>query len=152
MALYLEFDRIVRSFEKAKLRYAVAGGLAVGLHGYVRATQDMDFLLYPQDWPKAEAALVRLGYRANPVIQEFPKAGLTLNRFHKRLPKEDDLMLVDILIPTSAPMQRVVARALSIPFGSSSIRVVTARDLVMMKRRRGSITDQADIAFLRKQP
>lgn len=151
MALYLEFDRIVRGFEKAKLRYAVAGGLAVGLHGYVRATQDMDFLTHPADLPKAEAALLQLGYRANPVTQEFVRAGLTLTRFFKRLLKEDDLMLVDLLVPTAPPMQRVLARAVSIPFGKGSIRVVIARDLVMMKRLRGSTADKADIEFLRKQ-
>ncbi len=152
MALYLEFERIVRCFEKAKLRYAVVGGLAVGLHGYVRATQDMDFLMHPQDLPKAETALLQLGYRANPAVQEFVHAKLTLKRFFKRLPKEDDLMLVDLLVPGSARMQRMLARAISIPFGKGSIRVVTARDLVAMKRLRGSAPDRADIEFLRKQP
>ena len=152
MALYLEFDRIVRCFERAKLRYAVAGGLAVGLHGYVRATQDMDFLIHPQDLPKAEAALLKLHYRINPVAQEFTRAKLSLKRFFKRLPKEDDLMLVDLLVPTSVPMQRLLARAVSVPFGRGSIRVVNASDLVMMKRLRGSAADKADIAFLRKQP
>src|ERR1700679_1288812 len=52
MALYLEFDRIVRQFAKARLRYAVAGGLAVGLHGHIRATKDMDFLIHDRDVPK----------------------------------------------------------------------------------------------------
>jgi hypothetical protein len=80
VSLYLEFDRIVRRFEKAKLRYAVAGGLAVGLHGHVRATQDMDFLLDEPDAPKAEAALLKLGYRANRDTQEFARSGLTLKR------------------------------------------------------------------------
>jgi hypothetical protein len=45
MSLYLEFDAVVRQLEAAKLRYAVAGGLAVGLHGFIRATEDMDFLV-----------------------------------------------------------------------------------------------------------
>jgi len=152
MALYLEFDRIVRGFEKAKLRYAVVGGLAVGLHGYIRATQDMDFLMHPLDLSKAEAMLLRLGYRANPETQEFARAGLTLQRFYKRVRNEDDLMLVDILFPTSEPMQRVLARAVSVPFGKGLIRVVTARDLVRMKRYRNSNADKADIEFLRKQP
>jgi hypothetical protein len=152
MALYLEFERIVRCFEKAKLRYAVAGGLAVGLHGYVRATQDMDFLMHPQDMPRAEAALLQLGYRVNPVVQEFVRAKLTLKCFFKRLPKEDGLMLVDLLVPASAPMQRALERATVIPFGKGSIRVVTAQDLVAMKRLRGSAADKADIEFLRKQP
>src|ERR1019366_10415654 len=121
MALYLEFDLIVRRFARAKLRYAVAGGLAVGLHGYVRATQDMDFLLHQEDLAKAKAMLRRLGYRGNPGVHEFTRAGLTLKRFFKRLPREDELMLVDFLIPTSARMLRVLEKAVSVPYGKTSI-------------------------------
>ena len=151
MALYLEFDQIVRRFARAKLRYAVAGGLAVGLHGYVRATQDMDFLIDEQDELKAESALLQLGYRANAGVQEFARAGLTLKRFFKRLPREDDLMLVDLLIPTSARMQRVLEEAITVPFGKGSIQVVTADGLMAMKQLRGSKVDKADIEFLRKK-
>jgi len=151
MPLYLEFDRIVRRFARAKLRYAVAGGLAVGLHGYVRATQDMDFLVHEQDAPKAEAMLLRWGYRANAGAQEIARAGLTLKRLFRRLPKEDDLMLVDLLIPTSARMHRVLEEAITVPFGKGSIRVITAADLMVMKQLRGSAADKADIEFLRKR-
>jgi hypothetical protein len=49
-------------------------------------------------------------------------------------------------------MQRALERATVIPFGKGSIRVVTAQDLVAMKRLRGSAADKADIEFLRKQP
>jgi hypothetical protein len=151
MALYLEFDLIVRQFEKRKLRYAVAGGLAVGLHGYIRATQDMDFLVDEEDIVKAESVLSKLGYRANPTVQEFPRSGLALRRLFKRVSREDELMLVDLLIPKSARMKRVLHQAVSIPFGKGSIRVVTARDLMAMKRLRGSKTDKVDIEFLRKK-
>lgn len=151
MSLYLEFDRIVRRFARMKVRYAVAGGFAVGLHGYVRATQDMDFLVHGDDLPRAEAALLRMGYRVNPAVQELARAGLTMKRFFMRLPKEEDLMVVDILIPHTARMKRVLKGAIRVPFGKSSLPVVTARDLVVMKRLRGSKADKADIDFLRKR-
>jgi hypothetical protein len=151
MALHLEFDRIVRGFARAKVRYAVAGGFAVGLHGYVRATQDMDFLVHGDDLLKAEAALTRMGYRANPDVQELTRAGLALKRFFKRLPREDDLMVVDLIVPRSARMRRVLIGAIRVPYRRSSLPVVTARDLVAMKRQRGSAADKADIEFLRKR-
>jgi hypothetical protein len=112
----------------------------------------MDFMVHEEDVAKAEAMLLRLGYRANPNVQEFVRSGLTLKRLFKRLPREDDLMLVDLLIPKSARMKRVLQQAISIPFGKGSIRVVTASDLVVMKRLRGSAADKADIEFLRKKP
>ena len=151
MALYLEFDRIVRGFARAKVRYAVAGGFAVGLHGHVRATLDMDFLVHGDDLVKANAVLKRLGYRANPDVQELARAGLTLQRWFKRVPREDDLMVVDLIIPRSTRMRNVLKRAIRIPYRRTSLPVVTARDLVAMKRLRGSAADKADIDFLRKR-
>ena len=150
MALYLEFDEVVRRFRRMRMRYAVAGGLAVGLHGYVRATQDMDFLVHPMDLAKVETALVGLGYRANKETLEFARSGLLLKRFFKGLRRQSDVMVVDILIPTSARMRRVLARAIRVPYRKSSLSVVTARDLIAMKRLRGSATDKADIEYLRK--
>ena len=95
---------------------------------------------------------MELGYHANRNSQEFERVGLTLKRFFKRLPREDDLMLVDLLIPTSARMQRVLEGAITVPFGKGSIRVVTAGDLIAMKQLHGSAVDKADIEFLRKKP
>jgi hypothetical protein len=43
--LYLEFDQIVRSFTDLKIDYAIIGGLAVGFYGYLRTTEDIDFLV-----------------------------------------------------------------------------------------------------------
>ena len=151
MSLYLEFDRIVRALARANVRYAVAGGFAVGLHGYVRATQDMDFLVHPDDVPATTATLRRLLYRANPVTQEFARAGLTLQRFFKGMPKAEDVMIVDVLVPTSTRMKNVLNRVVRVPFSTISLPVVNARDLVVMKRLRGSARDKADIEFLRKR-
>ena len=150
MSLYLEFDKIVRSFSKANVRYAVVGGLAVGLHGYVRATQDMDFMVQADAFEKAGAVLSRLGYRMNPEEQEFIRAGLMLKRFFKRIPRQDELMIVDLLIPTSVKMKNVLRRSINVPFRQGTLPVVTAADLVAMKKLRGSASDKADIAFLRK--
>ncbi len=146
MSLYLEFDKIVQRFAAAQLRYAVAGGLAVGLHGHVRATQDMDFILDPMDLPKATTLLTQLGYRRAPDCQAFPRAGFELWRFHKTV--RHDLMLVDILVATSRTMQNRLKRAIEIPFGAGKIRVVTTADLIALKKRRNSAADKSDIEFL----
>jgi hypothetical protein len=152
MNLFLAFDEVVRGLAAARVRYAVVGGLAVGLHGRIRATEDMDFLVHPEDESQVTELLRSLGYRANSQTQEFTRAGLSLRRFFKRLPQEQDLMVVDILLPLSARMLGILGRAIAVPFGNGAIRVVTNRDLVTMKKLRGSLTDQADIEYLRGEP
>lgn len=37
--------QVAEQLEKLGIRFALAGGLAVGVHGYVRATKDVDFLV-----------------------------------------------------------------------------------------------------------
>lgn len=41
---------------------ALIGGLALAAHGYVRTTQDVDFLIAVEDADRAEQALLALGY------------------------------------------------------------------------------------------
>lgn len=46
----MEFARfldVVRAFERAKVDYVLVGGVAVNLHGILRATEDIDFFLRP---------------------------------------------------------------------------------------------------------
>ena len=49
MNLRDELIILVRALNEAKLEYAVCGGLALTIHGFVRATQDIDCLLYTSD-------------------------------------------------------------------------------------------------------
>jgi hypothetical protein len=141
---------LVRGLGRAKIRYAVAGGLALGLHGQVRATEDMDFLVHPDDLPAMASLLKRLHYRANLIEQELRHGGLVLRRYWKRAARDGDLLVVDVLTPTSARTRAHLERALTIPFGKGTVRVVTAKDLIAMKRARGSAADRADVAYLRK--
>jgi hypothetical protein len=56
---------IVNALNTAKVRYLVAGGLAVVAHGYVRFTADVDLILdlEPANATRAVTALESLGYR-----------------------------------------------------------------------------------------
>lgn len=44
-----ELMRVLASFEKAGLDYAVVGGVALNLHGLVRATEDLDVFIRPTE-------------------------------------------------------------------------------------------------------
>ncbi len=64
---------VLRALRDAKVRYLVAGGLAVNAHGYLRFTKDVDFVLQldPDNIRRAFSALSELGYRpAVPVTAE----------------------------------------------------------------------------------
>ena len=43
--IYNEFTQLVTEFEKDSIDYALCGGLAVSVHGFLRATVDIDFVV-----------------------------------------------------------------------------------------------------------
>ena len=59
------FEAIAEALEKAKVRYLVAGGLAVNAHGFLRFTKDVDLVIQLQtdNLRRALAAVEALGYR-----------------------------------------------------------------------------------------
>lgn len=52
-----------------QIDYAIIGGMALALHGFIRPTEDVDLLLTPEGLEKFHEELVGLGY-----IQLFPGA------------------------------------------------------------------------------
>ena len=59
------FEKIVRALNAAKVRFLVAGGLAVNAHGYARFTNDVDLVirLTEADILAAFKALEKIGYK-----------------------------------------------------------------------------------------
>jgi hypothetical protein len=46
---YSEFYALTDALSAANVPYAVCGGIAVAIHGYIRFTRDIDLLILPQD-------------------------------------------------------------------------------------------------------
>jgi hypothetical protein len=53
----------LKAFQQCSMEPALIGGLALAAHNYVRATQDIDFLVATEDADRLHAALIDLGYR-----------------------------------------------------------------------------------------
>ncbi|MBI1762106.1 MAG: hypothetical protein HYR56_11805 [Acidobacteria bacterium] len=106
------------------IRYALAGGLAVGAHGYIRATTDVDFLV-------GEEAFEHQG-----VLVAF-KAGV---------PIEVAGIRIDYLSPTALGAQ--LEDVLNHPQHSEGLAVVPIEALIYMKlvaRRRKDLVDVVEL-------
>lgn len=60
--LVAELERIAAALAAAEIDYAVCGGLAVAMHGHVRATRDIDLLMPSEAAPRALVALAAIGF------------------------------------------------------------------------------------------
>lgn len=62
MSLLAVFQNLVAFFEKEQVAYALIGAFALKAYGYLRATQDVDFLVPSRDQEKIIRYLEALGY------------------------------------------------------------------------------------------
>lgn len=67
-----ELLRLLRAFESAGLEYVLIGATAMGFHGIIRATEDVDLFVRatPENFERLRAAL-RATYAPDPSIDEI---------------------------------------------------------------------------------
>ncbi len=108
------------------IRHALAGGLAVGAHGYPRATQDVDLLVGDEAFERHPGGMVTL------------KAGV---------PIQVDGVAIDLL--STAEDETFLEQALLLPV-AGEIGVVPAGTLVYLKLKSPRLKDRADVVELLK--
>jgi hypothetical protein len=62
MDFKLVLSKLLTSFEKENIQYALMGGFALGAWGVPRSTVDIDFLVHREDMEKVDAIMRGLGY------------------------------------------------------------------------------------------
>jgi hypothetical protein len=60
--IYQTLQHLTQSLEREGIDYAIVGGMALVLHGYTRATQDVDVLLTQEGLERFREALVGRGF------------------------------------------------------------------------------------------
>lgn len=146
---------VIKAFNKAKIPYAIVGGLAVSLHGAVRGTVDIDFitLIDKGNFKNIEKTLLKLGLKPMlPVTAE--------NVFDYRIEyiKNRNLIawsfcdpknpsrIVDIII--THDLKKL--NSTEIKIGSVKASVLSKKDLINMKTESGRIQDLEDVKALEK--
>jgi hypothetical protein len=147
---------IVDSFEAAKLKYALVGGYALALHGIVRATMDVDFVLAlkQSDFENAEASLARIGLQSR-----LPIRAQDIIKMRKEYIENRNLIawsfvdfknpsrMVDILITKDIKDMKIE----KISVGGRKISVVSLSNLLEMKVEAGRPQDLIDIESIKEK-
>ena len=147
MDLFAEFQSLVRALNEAQLDYAVCGGFALAVHGFPRATQDVDLLLPEANLPALRAAVEPLGYRSQTRPLELAAGRVRLFRLTKFSGLDQDALILDVLAVTPATQAAWDGR-LSIDTVFGHLSVVSKDGLIGLKRLRSSGQDLDDIRKL----
>ena len=147
-----EIFRVLSAFEDAGLEYVLIGATAMGFHGVVRATEDLDlFIRATADNVERLRDALRQAYDGDPHVNEISSADL-LGEYPavRYFPPTGDLYF-DILtrLGESASFETVDAEIKEIQ--GTKIRVATPLALYRMKVGTIRAQDQADAAMLRER-
>ena len=146
--LYEEFKSIVSALDEQGIDYAVCGGLAMAVHGFPRATIDIDLLVLAERLDEAKSVVRRLGYTIEAQPMTFSKGAVEIRRLSKIDPADGDLLMVDFLLVTP-PTAQAWASRIRVASTQGSVSVVSREGLIALKSFRRSGQDLDDIDRLK---
>ena len=157
MASELDIGGILEALVEAEVEFLLIGGVAVGFHGYVRATKDVDVVPSPD--PENLARLSKVLTTLDAEVEgaddfaegELPDpldpAVLALGGnwvLRTRLGRFDVMQWIG----DGALWERLSPGAVATQIGDLAVRVVGYEDLVALKRQAGRPEDLADLLRL----
>ena len=142
--LFQQARQLVLLLNRSGVHYAIAGGLAVGVYGYVRATEDIDIVIPAErDLNPVDQALRDADWLANPDHVTFAN-GIMLHRRIKIVGHET--IQLDILIPP--PGMDLLSDRLRTDLQGPVCWIISARALRIMKHGTGRAKDAEDLRQL----
>jgi len=152
---------IFKALADAEVDYVVVGGLAVIMHGYLRATADLDLAigLSPDNAGRGMQALASIGLRPRlPLpIEDFADAAkreVWLQHRHMRVfplwDPANPLRSVDVFIDEPIPFDLLRHDAVHKHFDGVDVPVASIDHLIAMKQRASRPRDLDDIDKLRQ--
>ena len=143
---------MLRAFEAAGLEYVLIGAAAMGFHGLVRATEDLDLIIRatPENVERLRAAL-REAYDGDPQTEAITSADLLGDYPAVRYYPPTGDLYIDVLtrLGDAARFETVDAETKEID--GARVRVATPAALYRLKKGTVRAIDRQDAAALRER-
>ncbi len=147
-----ELLKILRSFEDQKVEYVLIGATAMGFHGLVRATEDVDLLIRPtpENVERLRSAL-RIAYADDPNVDDIRTADLLGDYPAVRYYPPSGELFLDILtrLGEAASYEGVESEIKQVR--DVHVRVATPLALYRLKRNTVRAIERQDAAALRER-
>ncbi len=153
------YGEAFKALNKAKVKYVVAGGVAVVLYGYTRNTGDLDLIVFLEEknLKKLYDALKSVGYLPKvPVTQEqFCDAklrhdwkktkGMIVFSF---VDKNPPFQLIDMFVDEPIDFRELYKKKKVITVEGVSIPLININHLIKLKKKAGRFKDLDDVLQL----
>ena len=147
MLLTQDMKELIAFFEKNSVEYVLVGGYAVNYYGYVRSTQDIDFLVMPspENAQNLMLALAEFGFAGAGIPQKlFEREGTAVH-----LGVEPNR--IDLLTRLKGVSnEEIFTNKERVKLGGTSLNIIAYSDLLAAKRNSDRPRDLADVDELEK--
>ena len=144
-----ELNQLVITLEREGIEYAVCGGLAMAVHGFARATLDIDVLILPESLEQAYKVGKESGYDIRGLDISFKERAVEIRRISK-IDDEGEVLSLDLLLVTHFVEDVWITRE-RVAFAGKELTVVSRDGLIKMKKLAGRPQDIADIERLENE-
>jgi hypothetical protein len=161
MIRIMKIAELLQSLADARVDYVLVGGLAVQLHGFMRATVDIDLVLAMNDANLDRFIEVAKCFGLQPIVPvpiDALKNAQQIDQWHRekgmlafalREPQVGG-SVIDVLVRPDVTFDRLLAGATRGALFGRQVMIASIDDLIAMKRVANRPKDQLDIAALEK--
>ena len=146
-----KFVELLGALDRERVDYVLVGAVALGLHGLVRATQDIDLFVRPSDDNVERLRRALASVWDDPDIAQITTADLTGDYSTIRYGPPGEDFVVDFISRLGSMFSFDDLEAQTIAVEGIAVRVATPATLYKMKRDTARPIDRADAAALRQK-
>ena len=144
-----ELSQLISALNENEIEYAVCGGLSMAIHGFARATLDIDVLIRPESLNEAYRIGAEKGFDIRGLDISFKERAVEIRRVSK-IDDNGEVLSLDLLLVTPQ-VEDVWETRESVDFLGKRLWVVSREGLIKMKRLAGRPQDLADIGRLENE-
>jgi len=145
-----EFTEFVAALNCRQIAYAVCGGWAMTIHGFPRATMDIDVMVRGEDLAEGWRIAEDLGYNVQGRPLHFHDGAIEIRRISKIDAETKVLFTIDFLLVTDATRQ-IWQKRETVRWQHGAISTVSREGLIQLKKISGRLQDIADIERLENE-
>lgn len=153
------YQKILSALAKAKVRYLVAGGIAMNMHGLQRTTVDLDLIIFleKKNALKFISVMQKLGYK--PKVPVKPEEFADEKKRKEWIEKKNMVVfsfyhpknlfdVIDVFVYHPRPFDLMFKARKTVKLLTQNIHAASLEDMLYMKRKAGRPKDSFDIRFL----
>lgn len=138
-----ELSQLISALDENEIEYAVCGGLALTIHGFVRASYGFDILIQADSIKKACEIARRNGYKKSEFSKSFEKSSVEI-RCVSKIDEDGEILPLKFLL-VNPKVEDVWETRGKLIWQDKNLTVVSREGLIKMKTLAGRAKDLIDI-------